>query len=440
MEPTKPRRRWLKFSLGGLLLAITLLCLLLGWQADRVARQRRAVEMVERLGGSIFYRHQLVSRGYHDPSLPAPGPEWLKTLVGEDWFRTADAVFLIGSPTALSDSDFALLSDLPYLQELYVADSPVTDRQMQYLARLHRLELLCLPKANLSDAGLECLARMRNLHQLSVGDEEQPAAQAKITDAGLAVLAKKPGLDWLELGATMVTERGLEQLVHLSGMSKFQIAFASGTEVRLDWLRQWPEMKTLSIGGAILTAEAWDELRACESLEELTFHDCAISDAGLEKLAERNLKFLALARSPISGESLEGLKALDSLHLREIEVSDRHVRAMESLPKLEDIEISGCTIVNDCLNAMKPLSKLQVLDLSKTPVTDAIVPSLNGQQALAMLGLSGSKLTDVGLAGLKLPALGIVDLTDTQITKAAAEQFRQRTGAEVVTDASEAGP
>lgn len=89
MEPTKPRRRWLRISLGGLLLVITMLCLLLGWQADRVARQRRAVEMVERLVGGVTYDYWNVR---FDSRAELVDQNRLHELLGRDWFFTATSV------------------------------------------------------------------------------------------------------------------------------------------------------------------------------------------------------------------------------------------------------------------------------------------------------------------------------------------------------------
>jgi len=46
--PTKPRRRWLSYSLRTLFVLVTLLCVWLGLYANRAERQKRAVAWAAR--------------------------------------------------------------------------------------------------------------------------------------------------------------------------------------------------------------------------------------------------------------------------------------------------------------------------------------------------------------------------------------------------------
>ena len=68
---SKPRRRYLRFSLRTLLAAgVTILAVGLGIVADRAAKQRRAVEVVRRYGGQVNYRHQQLAGVGRRPGRP----------------------------------------------------------------------------------------------------------------------------------------------------------------------------------------------------------------------------------------------------------------------------------------------------------------------------------------------------------------------------------
>lgn len=49
------RRRWLQFSLRGLLIVLTIGCMWLGWEVERARRQHRAIDAIENVGGVVLY-------------------------------------------------------------------------------------------------------------------------------------------------------------------------------------------------------------------------------------------------------------------------------------------------------------------------------------------------------------------------------------------------
>src|SRR5258708_6092649 len=89
----KPRRRWLQFNLKGLMLLVVVVaipCGLLKWKLVRKERERAAITEIERLGGWIEYDWQ-----YADKNEP-PGVEWLRKLLGEDFFSSVVCVDAVG--------------------------------------------------------------------------------------------------------------------------------------------------------------------------------------------------------------------------------------------------------------------------------------------------------------------------------------------------------
>src|SRR5688572_26162539 len=94
-----PRRRWLRFSLRTLLVAVTVLSVWLGVKVDQARRQKRAVETLQALGADIRYEHQRLAEGGFDGRIELDVPEWARELCGDDFFQTVTGVyfFWVGS-------------------------------------------------------------------------------------------------------------------------------------------------------------------------------------------------------------------------------------------------------------------------------------------------------------------------------------------------------
>ncbi len=87
-EPPKRKRRWFQFSLRTLLV-FTLFCALASaWLSHKVAQkraEREAAEAFAKLGSIVTYDYE---RGPFQAA-EAPGPQWLKNLLGEDLFQSS---------------------------------------------------------------------------------------------------------------------------------------------------------------------------------------------------------------------------------------------------------------------------------------------------------------------------------------------------------------
>lgn len=125
MTDSKPRRRWLQFRLRTIFVLLTILGLWLGVQANRAQRQRRAVDAILDRGGQVQYDYEFDEDGHEiwlaEPPEP-PGPKWLRTLVGDDYFRTVvDVTF-----RTATDADMEGLAALTDLIELDLIGAEVT--------------------------------------------------------------------------------------------------------------------------------------------------------------------------------------------------------------------------------------------------------------------------------------------------------------------------
>ena len=155
---TRPKRRWLQFSLRTLLVVMTVLCVgpgsYIAYEQQKARRQRTAVEAMEKLGGSIEYDNARPRR--------SAAVRW---LLGDDTFRNLRRVDFRTSPS-ITDADLVHLELFPQLDTLDVTDRQVTDAGLAHLAGLTNLQRLSLDVAKITDAGLQQLASLTNLQRL----------------------------------------------------------------------------------------------------------------------------------------------------------------------------------------------------------------------------------------------------------------------------------
>ena len=101
---TEPRskRRWYQYSLRSLLIVMFLFCILFAWGGYKIRqaeKQKGIVALVKESGNDVYYNYQLI------PDAVPPGPDWLRNLIGIDYFSNVEAVILFNRV-----SDFDLTS------------------------------------------------------------------------------------------------------------------------------------------------------------------------------------------------------------------------------------------------------------------------------------------------------------------------------------------
>src|SRR5262249_46394028 len=101
-EKSKPKLRSWRFSLRFMFIVVTLLTIYLGMITVQARRQREVVAMVLKLGGQVGYLHNRPDANRpknFNSKISAPGPAWLRNLVGQDYF--VDVVFIYLGHTKL---------------------------------------------------------------------------------------------------------------------------------------------------------------------------------------------------------------------------------------------------------------------------------------------------------------------------------------------------
>jgi hypothetical protein len=254
MVEQKPRLRWFQFRLQTALLLLTLICLLSGWlavKARQAVRQRQMVEEIKKLGGSVVYDWQLDAQGLWLPGAHVPGPKWLRSLLGDDFFQSVSNVGL--DRAADSDSGLKYVEGLSQLQRLSV-DTRVTDAGLEHLKGLGHLRELTLDGAQITDAGLEHLKGLANLQALYISNTQ-------ITDAGLARLKGSSNLRRLAIGNTRITDAGLEHLKNLSDLRELSLENTQINDAGLENLKALSHLEELYLRGTNVTYAGVNELQ-----------------------------------------------------------------------------------------------------------------------------------------------------------------------------------
>jgi internalin A len=439
IEPTsqnpKPPRRWLRFGLGTLFLVSTAVIIPIALLSGGASRQRRAVEMVHRLGGEVAYHHQRtgtgVFDGFYSGAEPA-APVWLRQLLGDDYFVTAAQIWIDRSSesTKLKRDDLTLLTGLSHLERLQITCAPLQDEDLEQIGKLSRLEELELDGSRISDEGLSHLTRLTRLKKLSLGAdlEDTPTGAPRVTDAGMRYLQGFKELQSLFLENSQLTEDAITQLAALQDIESLSVCFAPGTNAKLQWLKQWPKLSGIILGRVHITEEGWDSLASCSTLTFIYFDHADIDDEGLQKLNRQPGLFLGLSASPIFGWGLAALKNVEHLSMGGLSVTDETVKHLSELSNLRFLDLTGTAITDDGVESLQAIKTLKYLDLSQNDIGDAAVSKLVSLPKLDFLSLCHTQVTDAAFADFSRLPLVSLSLEGSRVTEIAADEFRRKTG------------
>lgn len=227
-----PKRRWAQFSLGTLLLLVTALCVALAVQVNRARAQREVADLIAKLGGKVVYDYQEAPGREPRWDAKVPGPEWLKSRIGDDYFRRITAVY--GGKEPFSDETLKQLSRLHAVRHLNLMYSAISDERLRYIGRIRSLVSLALHGTNIGDEGVSHLSGLSRLRYLGLSGTH-------VGDAGLKHLSGLSGLEILELDETQVTDVGVAVLRTLPRLKSLYVEATAvsepipGTEVEPPW-------------------------------------------------------------------------------------------------------------------------------------------------------------------------------------------------------------
>src|SRR5262245_16466802 len=206
----RPHR--LRFSLRTLLFMMLVLGAFFGWFgkiAIQARRQQKIVAMIHEMGGEVAYRH---SKGTFE-TVPPRGPWLLRSIFGDAAFCEVEYVHFLKDA---SDADFARLVGLERLQYVTASGPKITDDGLAHLARLPALSSLNLIRPTITNGGLKQLAGASRLEELSLGG-------ATVSNGTLENIDLLHELRTLQLFRTSITTLGMIQVAKLSKLQSLDV-------------------------------------------------------------------------------------------------------------------------------------------------------------------------------------------------------------------------
>jgi hypothetical protein len=209
-------RRWFQFSLRTFFVVVAVACLWLGYYARQAALRGQAVGALLNRGAQIIYRHQyiripkgtkflsgprtIIADGntfQFNPDAPVPGPDWLRSALGDDFFQEVQVV----NKLSCSDDDLRNISVLTTITNLHVGGPRVSDTGFAHVSQLKDLETISLIGTNVTDEGIAGLANLKKLKQIRMWNNSvtphgvehlnKSLPNCKIDARGLAVPMKR---------------------------------------------------------------------------------------------------------------------------------------------------------------------------------------------------------------------------------------------------------
>jgi hypothetical protein len=240
--PSHVRRRRLAITLRAGMVLVVVAALGLGWLVSWTRAQRRAIAIIEAAGGVVCFDYQKMPFGSFDSAKPVPGARWLRTLVGDEPFRTVVYVSLCARKTC-DDAALAQVANFPRLEVLYLNCSAVTDAGLGVIRRLRHLEFLDLGWTAVTDAGLANVEGLESLVLLNL-------SHTNITDAGLTHLAGLRNLGHLVLSETSVGDEGMTYVAGLHSLNTLDLEKTRVGKAGLQKLCGLDQLVHLDITGA----------------------------------------------------------------------------------------------------------------------------------------------------------------------------------------------
>jgi hypothetical protein len=141
----------------------------LGRKIDRKRRERAIVKMLAE-HGAVFYDYQSDENGRLIDKAEAPGPKWLRDILGDDFFGEVTVFFSEDSREGFDLPKLKeVLEALPYLKKVEMCTFDFKDADLACFEGLTQIETLSLMASiNTSEAGLKHFKRLTALKYLIV--------------------------------------------------------------------------------------------------------------------------------------------------------------------------------------------------------------------------------------------------------------------------------
>jgi len=254
----------------------------------------------------------------------------------------------------------------PNLKKLDIGHAKLTDKGCETLKQIKTLEYLHLPNFGLNDEGLAHICEMENLTYLwASGSSNSP-----LTDKTLENVSKLEKLESLCIGGTGFTDNGLKNITTLKNLEQFPLFCAPElTNKGLEEIGKLTNLKNLSLPHKTkITVAGLKNLNTLTKLENLDIDSARQDNAVMDISRLTNLEDLTIVlyRTRIERDKftdkdlacLANLKKLRRLQLCSPGIGDEGLKHLSGLTNLEFLNISDSEITDEGLKYCSNMNRL----------------------------------------------------------------------------------
>ena len=337
--------------------------------------------------------------------------------------------------------------------EISLARTWATDADLEQIASVRTLKRLDLSLTYVSDRGIERLKRLDRLEDLNL------YAAEFITDAAMAALRGNRQLKTLNLRGTDVTDTSLAYVAELTNLRSLDISFTQITDVGLEHLASLPQVEELNLVGNKISGVGLHVLKLLPKLRKLGFYGIQRRNAGwcwapvltdlemetislLAGLEDLNLGSGVALGTPRPGNLGPADGEAECRIAGGTRITDFGLAKLGTLEKLRQLDLSGAAITPNGLKTLARLRNLQRLSLWNVKgIDDSAAPQLAALVNMTTLDLSNTDVGDETLARLaKLSNLRHLYLSETRVTPEGLAAFRKLRPASVVSSGARPAP
>jgi hypothetical protein len=250
-------------------LVLIVLCSVSAVRAD----EADAIRAVEKLGGKI----QAV-----DPKT--------KSVTGVDFAYAKK----------LTDEDLGVLAEFPELRSVNLWSTPIGDDAIRELAKVRRLERLCVAHTAVTGKGLKQLAGLKelSLDACPMGNEamKEVGTLTELTylrlvhcksvgDEGIARLVELKKLDNLDLTGTAITDNGMRSVGRLRTLRTLTLFHTKIGDKGVAELATLSSLHTLGLSFTEVKGPGLAKLAGLKHLFSIDLTRTKVDDVGLQELA-----------------------------------------------------------------------------------------------------------------------------------------------------------
>lgn len=279
------------------------------------------------------------------------------------------AIYL--SAGTLNDRRVEMLAGCKNLEELFLTGSPtlpITDRSAKVLEQFKNLNALTIDSTQITDLGMESIARCENLFQLTLGKNlniKNPLA--KLTPLKKLERLRLPGVS---LGTDYSGLSGLENLHTLD------LANTDATDTLANLLGNLKELEELNVSASNVSDLIVERLKNCPEIRILNLNGTKVTGRGFQVFKDQEelrLAIVKLRESAVTDEGLAGLNkatSIEVLDLSHTNISDTGIQNIYDLKRLKQLDLEGCKKITDkSVNTLKLFKNLTSLNLEGTSLT-----------------------------------------------------------------------